>query len=101
MKKIQFDNFCERFGYITSDVKIVPAGVGEYGPYDSYSYVWYLAFNAEQTDKIKIDIQHAERLQQVVENMNHLTPVCFTGTQSAKGKFIATDIAPYTLDDAN
>lgn len=98
MVKESFTNIEEKLGRLTVDVTVRPAGVKDGQSYDAYGYLYILEPNAKDSTRIAVQLDKADALAAVTQEMPYLTGINVTCEKNANGKLYAIAIEPFDFD---
>lgn len=101
MLKKDFQNFAEKYGFLTVEPHSVEGGVSKKTgkPFSTFHYMRILEYGAADSTTIYIEDNALAKFEKATAEMHYLQGINVTGVQDASGRFTATDIAVYNFDD--
>lgn len=101
MKIKEFQNFAEKYGFLTSEPVVVESGVSKKTgkAYDSFCYFKLLEYGATDSTTIYVAEDAIKKIQSATESMPYLQAVNVSGICDASGRFTATDISAFSFDN--
>lgn len=91
MKTKDLKRTLEKVGYILSDVRHIPAGLGKNGKEHGEMYLFtMLEHGATETTAIFTTAAFADELQAAIDTLDYLAPITVTGELVGRSAFTAT-----------
>lgn len=97
MVKETFSNVIEKHGFLTGDPHFHDSGTSSKTgkPYPAFAYLFFLPLNREQTERINIDPQFFNEIEDVTKDMVQTQRIVIVGEEDASGRFLASEVHTY------